>query len=180
MKVKRIINVIVTVIMTVVVVSVLFLAVSTKLNHGAAQIFGNKLMVVLSGSMSPYIKTGSIVGIKSVPFGSVKKGDVITFKDSSNRVVTHRAYVVEKDGITTKGDANNTIDSEKVTQNGFIGRMSFHVPYIGYFTEFAKSKAGILLFIIIPGFYLIINEIYNLIKIVNLENNKKSEAQQKV
>ena len=70
--------------------------------------FGYSILRVISGSMEPNIKVGNFVLIKKCQ--SYKKGDIVTFIDSNNNVVTHRIIEINKDNIVTKGDANNTDD----------------------------------------------------------------------
>ena len=65
-----------------------------------------KLLVVLSGSMEPAIKTGSIVFVK--PSDTYQKGDIITFTDGkAASSVTHRVFEIQnkdgKDIFITKG-----------------------------------------------------------------------------
>jgi len=46
------------------------------------------------------------------------------------------------DGITTKGDANNTEDSTKVADENFIGKTLFWLPHFGKIVLFAHSRKG--------------------------------------
>ena len=74
-------------------------------------------------------------------FDEVKEGDVIAFRASGDMLVTHRAVKVEKDGIITKGDANNTEDP-KVTPDKFIGSTVFSISLLGKVMLFTGSGAG--------------------------------------
>jgi len=87
-------------------------AVALLLIISAFPITGNiKFMIVQSGSMTPAIKMGSIVMVKSVD--EYKIGDVISFGEvtRTKAPTTHRVYdikVVEGEPYyITKGDANN-------------------------------------------------------------------------
>ena len=50
-------------------------------------LFGYKPLVVLSGSMTPTYKIGSIIYYHKVPQSELKKGDAITFKIGNNELV---------------------------------------------------------------------------------------------
>jgi len=143
-----------------------------------------KLMVVLSGSMEPTIKTGSIVIVKSVE--EYKVGDIITFgpNSKSNLPTTHRIFEIKnKDGQTvyvTKGDANNTEDLSEITKKDILGKVLFFVPYLGYAVEFAKQPTGFILLIVIPAAIIVSDEIGNIWKeVFKLKNKKKDNEQDK-
>ena len=126
----------------------------------ALKIPGNyKLMVVLSGSMEPEIKTGSVVIVKPEIF--YKAGDVITFREINNPKIatTHRIFAISEDGIITKGDANKSTDSAKVAGGQIIGKTVFSLPYLGYPVSFAKTQQGLLALVIIPAVIIIYSEI---------------------
>ena len=118
-----------------------------------------KLLVVLSGSMEPTIKTGSIVVVK--PQSSYQTGDVITFSEKNNPKITttHRVFGINDGGFITKGDANNSTDSARVATGQIIGKTIFSVPYLGYPVSFAKTQQGLLLLVIIPAIIIIYSEI---------------------
>lgn len=130
-----------------------------------------KLFVVQSGSMQPAIKTGSLVVIK--PSAKYEKGDIISYKvqptaDIKNpkAVITHRIYeVLQEKGITyytTKGDANETPDFNKVAKDLVLGRVIFNVPVLGYPVGFAKTQTGFVLLIVIPATIIVYSELMNI------------------
>jgi signal peptidase len=135
-------------------------------------ITGNiRFMMVLSGSMEPAIKTGSIVEIKSAQ--SYKIGDVITFGPDTKKKspITHRIYDIKVEGgepvYVTKGDANNAADQNGVLKKDVIGKVLISVPFVGYAVDFAKKPLGFALIVIIPVALIIIEEIrkiYNEVK----------------
>ena len=53
-------------------------------------IFGHHPVVVLSGSMKPTYKVGSVIYYKKVSQKELKVGDVITFNANNNKMVSHR------------------------------------------------------------------------------------------
>lgn len=118
-----------------------------------------KIFTVQSGSMEPAIKTGSVVVVK--PESSYKTGNVITFSEKNNPKITttHRVFGIDDGGFITKGDANNSTDSARVTAGQVIGKTIFSVPYLGYPVSFAKTQKGLLILVIIPSIVIIYSEI---------------------
>ena len=106
--------------------------------------FGYSILRVVSGSMEPNIKVGNFVLIKNCK--SYKKGDVVTFVDSSNNVVTHRIIKINKDEVVTKGDANNTDD-------GVIHLSDIQGKVIYQFSDIFRYKDKII--IVLIGLFVI-------------------------
>ncbi len=126
-------------------------------------ITGNyKFFVVQSGSMEPAISTGSIVMV--APKESYKIGDVITFKNLANAKapITHRVADMRVDKgnplYITKGDANNASDAREIVHAEVMGKVLFHVPYVGYGVAVAKTPYGFAALIIIPAAIIIADE----------------------
>ena len=112
--------------------------------------------------MEPQIHTGSLIFIK--PAGEYNVGDIVTKTTEEKDVtVTHR--IIEKEMIdgkvifATKGDANNVADNEKFSQEKIVGKVFLNIPYLGYAVNFAKTKQGLILIIIIPAVIIIFEEL---------------------
>jgi len=122
--------------------------------------FPYQALVVRSGSMSPTIRTGSIVFYKKVNADKVKVGDIIVFDKpgQTNEKVTHRVYKISNSPtgryFTTKGDANGTPDSWRVPAVGTGWVSAFHVPTIGYALAALQSTLARLLLLVIPALAL--------------------------
>ena len=122
-------------------------------------ILGGKSMAVLSGSMEPAISVGSIVSTQKVDFGELKVDDVITYEVSPGVMVTHRIFSIDssKKEVVTKGDANNTADGAPVLEEQIVGKVIYHVPYIGYISIYLKTPKGILVACIVIAALIIFN-----------------------
>lgn len=150
-------NILTYIVYTIVIIFA-FLAVSSKFSIG-----GFKIYVVKSGSMEPAIKTGSVVIDKTMDEYEV--GDVITFKnkDKPLETTTHRIFDEEMQGnikiFTTKGDANNSSDSIKVSPDKIVGKVIFKIPYFGYAVAFVRTLPGFIILIVIPATIIIYEEI---------------------
>ena len=163
---------------------VFFSVIALSLVISIFPITGNfKVFVVESGSMQPAISTGSVVIVK--PVDNYKIGDIITFggKRKGQAPITHRInemkLVVGEPHYITKGDANNTTDSKEVLKKDIVGKVLFHIPYLGYAVAFAKKPIGFALIIIIPAGIIIFDEskaIWKEIWRIKKEKNNKDES----
>ncbi len=123
--------------------------------------FGYKSFLVLSGSMEPAIMTGDIIVSRAQPIYAIN--DVVTFRNTDNRIVTHRITEIAKKTAgaeySTKGDANRSEDFDTITFGQIIGKVVFIVPKFGYLVSFSKSLPGIAILIFIPGILFIADEL---------------------
>ncbi|MFD1928588.1 signal peptidase I SipW [Sporosarcina siberiensis] len=160
-KAMKWINSIVTGILMTLLICVALIVVISKISGGEPQLFGYQLKTVLSGSMEPGIETGSIIAVKAaVDKNSFVVGDVITFMEEEEILITHRITEVMKSGDSvlyrTKGDNNNAEDMNPVQAGNIVASYTgFTMPKVGYFINFTQSKNGALL-LLIPGFLLLI------------------------
>ncbi len=133
-----------------------------------------KSFTVLSGSMEPEIRVGSIVYTYQSP--SYAKNDVITFKrDGIN--VTHRIFAVKQINTIvsyqTRGDANTTIDPQLVPISDIYGKVYLTIPFLGIFSAYLKTFPGFMLCIALPIIFFIILEIITIKKEMEKEIEKK-------
>lgn len=178
-------RVISTVLMTL-LVSVAAMVVFTSLSGGEPEVFGYQLKTVLSGSMEPDIQTGSIIAVESIDgseeAATLQNGDVITFVEAENRLITHRITEVDttENGVlyTTKGDNNNAVDSNPVLAENVVGVYSgVTIPYVGYVVNFAQSPEGSALLLILPGMLLFGYSIVSIWRTLNtLEKKQETET----
>jgi signal peptidase len=151
----------ITILLFLVLILMLFVVITFKLSGGEPQVLGYQLKTVLSGSMEPGIKTGSIIAVKSGgDMTRFKKGEVISFITEERVLVTHRIVEVINNGeqvsYRTKGDKNKDADADSVLSNNVIAKYTgFTVPYVGYIANFSKTKQGIAFLMFLPGILLI-------------------------
>lgn len=181
-KVKKWANAFLSFILVSSLILLAIVVLTVKASGGEPQIFGYQLKTVLSGSMEPEFKTGSIIAVK--PGGDMtrfKEGDIITFMDE-NRLITHRVIDVIHSGehvlYETKGDNNNAPDKDLVLSDNVVAEYTgFTIPYVGYIASFAQSKEGGALMLIIPGILLIIYAAYSIWQgLAYLEKEKKESV----
>ena len=138
-------------------------------------LMGYKPSIVLSGSMEPTLKIGSVTYYKKVPKSEIYAKDIITFRSSEGIIVTHRIYSINGEDYITKGDANNTTDGERVTYDKVLGKNSSStVPYLGFLLHFLRTNlfAPILIVAI-----LIFEFLFNTLKVKKKRNTRKKVSE---
>lgn len=140
------------------------------------KIFGIQVYTVLSGSMEPEYKVGSLIYVVDVDVDELMEKDVITFKLTDNVVATHRIEKIDYDEngdriFTTKGDANDYIDEVPVYEKYILGKPIFTIPYLGYITSFMQTFSGKLITI---GISILLVIIVIIIDSVVDDKNKKN------
>lgn len=132
---------------------IVYICIIGYLLIAAPLVLGHRPVVVLSGSMEPTYKVGSVIYYKEAVFEDIEVGDPITFHgNGSDVLVTHR--VVEKLEDTqefgTEGDANGSRDPGYVPYANVVGKASsFCIPYAGYFVNYGKQPMAIVMMVAI-------------------------------
>lgn len=112
------------------------------------KVLGYGVYAVLSDSMEPTYKEGSIVYIKKESPSKIQTGDSIMFRmsEESKALTTHRVIEVDvdKELFYTKGDANEGADAMPVSFERLVGKAVYSIPYLGTYAEFIQSVTGII------------------------------------
>ena len=139
--IKKIINIITTVLMVAVLVCAVALV--------GVKLFGISPYTVLSGSMEPTYHVGSLIYVTKVDTDDLEVGDPITYVIEGGTVVTHRIIEIIPDygdngelGFKTKGDANKTEDGTPVHANNVLGKPIFSIPLLGYVAFYVQNPPG--------------------------------------
>lgn len=109
-------------------------------------IFGYHMYNVISGSMEPAVKVGSLIYVCGDEPAEIKENDIIAFYSSleDGGIITHR--VVENNVVAgrfrTKGDANDTEDLTPIEYDNYIGKVCFIIPYMGELFTVMSSTYG--------------------------------------
>lgn len=174
---KKLFNILTTIILGLFLVAAVLLLVSSFSLPGIP--FDTRS--VLTGSMEPAIPTGSIVFI--VPQDTYSEGDIITFQRKESRMeipITHRVMgreVVDgKEVYVTQGDANEYADTAAVYQDEVIGKVVWHVPFLGKLLDTARTPFGFAALIVIPALLVIVDEVRKIIKIVKGEDKEGEKS----
>ena len=109
-------------------------------------LMGYSYFTVMTPSMRSSIPPGSFIVTKKTEASELQIGDVITFFASGiDETVTHRIVEVIPDSelqFRTKGDDNHEPDSEPVPGSRVIGKVVFHVKYLGSVMLLLKQHIG--------------------------------------
>lgn len=91
----------------------------------APLVAGTKVCVVqATGSMRPLFDENSLLLMEPAPFSSLQIGDIVVFQRTGTEVmIVHRILERRRNGFWTKGDHNNGMDTELVTEANYQGRV---------------------------------------------------------
>ena len=140
--------------------------------------FGWRIDVVLSGSMEPQLKVGGLAISQPVDVADIKVNDTITFfSPLAKEMTSHRVIaIITKPSLyfRTKGDANEDADPFNVPAQNVVGRVCFHISYLGYVMHFVKTPLGFALTFCLPGFIIIVMEMRNIWHVLS-DNEMRSK-----
>ena len=107
-------------------------------------IWGQKPLVVISGSMEPTLNVGGILYYHDKDYQDYEVGDILVYQLEDHKI-TQRIYDVTENGIITKGDANNTYDNLLVSKNQILGQgTDWCIPFLGYYADFIYTHKYLL------------------------------------
>ncbi len=160
--------------------------VYTKKGHGYEPKFS--IYTIISQSMTPNIKVyDAVVDIRVDDPTNIEVGDVITFISTSlltpGMTITHRVKAITTDSsgqvcYVTKGDYNSVEDDSCAKFNNILGKVMFKIPQIGRVQKLLASKAGWLLFIMLPALFIISKDIVKMAKLAGI-SDKASKVSEK-
>ena len=138
-------------------------------------VFGHKMYIVLSDSMSATdFDAGDLVIVKEVDPATLKAGDIVSFvsqnAESYGQITTHkiREKVVTdsgEPGFITYGTTTGIDDEGVVTYPYVQGKYVLALPKLGTFFQFLKTPQGYLLCILLPFLLLILYQGVNCVRI---------------
>jgi signal peptidase I len=147
---KRVISITIFLLIMMIIVSI-FISLS---NSKPLSLFGYKPLTVLSNSMVPTFEAGDVIITREMDAEDLKEGDIISFYNQEGNLITHRITSIveeaEEKHFYTQGDNNNTEDEDVTTANEIVGKELFHIPNLGFLSQYTKGPMGFLLFIIVP------------------------------
>ena len=136
--------------------------------------FGWRVDTVFSGSMEPELKVGGVVLTRPVEPEEIKVGDILTFYSPlSEQLTSHRVIAADQGSslhFSTKGDANEDADPFTLPPENVVGKVCFHIPYLGYVAQFVKTPLGFLLTLCLPGLIIIVMELRNIWRVLTQED----------
>lgn len=207
-KIKKIINVTVSVLLSILILLIFVFTIyafNSRKNGGIPQFFGKSYLTVVSNSMNTPneeydfdgFKRGDMVVIERYTWVEAsdlrfEKGDIITFLDTDedgNQIYnTHRIIQVNSDHYITQGDVASRDGLSTDPAQGYAERVYFMdvvgsyqktIKGVGNIFLFFQSTIGFLLVIVVPLLALFVLEIFNFKKAyVEYKNEKNPKATQ--
>lgn len=144
------------------------------LKDSLIKIFGKAFVIVTTGSMEPEIEAGELVIISEE--NQYYKGDIITYVDDENFLVTHRIVNIDENNFVAKGDSNNINDDENLNSN-IKGKVIYHSKLLGSFVLYFLKPIVVIYIVIFIGiniyFYVIKKNVKDDMQSKNAEEKLK-------
>ena len=154
-KLNKIVKIITYPIAIVILLLVLYMGYIKCIKHEKdVSIFGFRQYIVATGSMEPNYNIGDLIIVKEVKENEINVGDVITYSmGNGTETISHRIInITNKDGkvqYETKGDNNNSPDSDLVSYNQVQGRIIFKISKLGLIITQLTTGTGIAIILLI-------------------------------
>lgn len=114
--------------------------------------------LVGGGSMEPTMYLGDVAVLSKTSGDTVRVGEVIQYR-KGDIIVLHRIMDTVGDhggkAFITKGDNNNSVDSEPVVPSQVMGKLVTVIPKLGWLAIIARTPTGLLALIGVPVFILL-------------------------
>lgn len=149
-KIIKFIKIVLTIILLAILIYVLYARYIEK--KELISVFNKSFLVVMTGSMEPTIEGKELIVIDKKE--KYNKGDIVTYKDDDNFIVTHRIVDINDKEFIAKGDSNN-INDNKQQISKIYGKVIFHSKLLGIFVLYIL-KPLLLIYLV----YFIAVEIY--------------------
>lgn len=159
---KKIINIIDYVLISVLGIIIISSLVLYLLNY--------RVRIVVSGSMEPTIKTGSLMYYKKISeedvYEKISIDTIITYKSSDGIDVTHQVISLdeESDAIITQSILSDSTADKPIKANQVLGIYAFSIPLLGFVINFLKNPFVLIGIIIIIILFILCNLLFKFIK----------------
>ncbi len=150
----------------IIIIFILLFTLYSKfiLKEELIKLYNTAILVVLTGSMEPTIKSGEMIIIKEQTDYNVD--DIVTYKEDRNFFVTHRIINKYENKYETKGDNNNLID-ETIDKDQIEGKVIYHSKVCGFFILYLLKPITLIVIIIV-----IVKEFFGHIYVKGEKNEK--------
>lgn len=155
--VRKVINVISTIILIFLIIVVIALFI-IRATGKTPSIFGYQVLRVTTGSMEPALKIGDVILIKDTPVEDIHEGDIISYESRSGdlrgKIITHRVTEepVNMGGtyiLQTQGDIEGSAPDPKIEYGQVKGKFLHKLEFIDKFYSFFFTPYGIIIFVFV-------------------------------
>ena len=155
--VRKVINIISTVILVILIAVVVFLFI-IRASGKTPSIFGYQIMRVTTGSMEPTLMVGDVIMVKETDPADIHKDDIISYEsiqgELKGQIITHR--VVEEPArveatyfIQTQGDVEGAALDPRITDKQVKGKYLYKLEFLKGIYTFFLSPYGIITFVFV-------------------------------
>lgn len=107
-------------------------------------LWGQKPLVVISGSMEPTLKVGGVLYYEKINIDELDEGDILVYQ-TNDHIISHRIVDIIENDFITKGDKNNSVDNYLVNRNQVLGKgTNWSIPFIGYYADYIYGHKYLL------------------------------------
>lgn len=168
------------IILTIIAGTVIYKA--KKYPERIPDILGIKPFIVFTSSMEPVYSEGDLLFTKIINPNNVNEGDIISYRDKQNTVITHRVVqIIEKDGeklYKTKGDAALKEDESLININQIEGAYVSKIPKVGKIL-YAYQKPVVFLLTLLTILAVGLIWVYAADKIDMMKETREEEQQKR-
>ena len=141
-------------ILILIMVAAAILIIYGAVSVNSKSIFGYRLFIVQSASMSGTIEQGELIISKKANKGHLSVNDIISFVSSDPNIFgknnTHRIINIEGENYYTKGDANDVPDTVPARYEDILGKVIWHSAFAGKAIAWVGKLENMLIFVILP------------------------------
>ncbi len=138
------------------------------LKEDVIKIGGIATFVVLTGSMEPTIQAGEMIVVKEE--NAYQIGDIVTYREEKDFLVTHRIVKIDGENITTKGD-NNNLEDKTIKEGQILGKVIFQSKLCGFIILYLLKPITLILII----FLLVQNTLFQILNEKTIKEVKNTE-----
>lgn len=132
-----------------ILISIIYVLVLVYLLIFIPSFWGHKPLVVISSSMEPTLKVGSLLYYHEQELDKFNKDDILVYY-SKHHIISHRLVERVDGGFITKGDANPSNDSLVINNSQVLGKgTQWCIPYLGLYADFIYTHKYILVVTIV-------------------------------
>ena len=183
----KILRTTVNILSVLIIILALFILLSVVMTKPgqAPNVMGYSSFRVLSGSMEPTIRTGSMILVKATDPSEIGPDDIISFYSSdptlAGAVNTHRVLSVEQQNgvyiFHTKGDANLVVDEYPTSGKDIIGVVVFSSYFLGLIIRLLSNPLVFVPIILVPLLLILILNMIKTIKLARIAAQEEEEKQ---
>lgn len=165
-RMKKIIKMANNIILIILIIVLLFVCYSKYIRKKpVVKLGGYAILVVLTDSMEPEIQGNELILIQEK--NEYELGDIVTYQDNDNILITHRIVEIQGDSFIAKGDSNAGKD-DAVQIERIQGKVLFHSKVLGIFILYYLK-------FVIFSYVIVVLVIYFIKNILNRSKNEKKE-----